>query len=373
MGREKDTRYDVFISYRRETGAETAKHLRDTLTERGYRVFFDTDSLRSGSFNQALFDIVDACTDFIIILTPGSLDRCVNDDDWVRLELARAIEKGKNIVPVMSGGFQFPDTLPPDIDEVRWKNGIVVNVEYFDAMIDKLTSFLYSKPVGRKQPAFLALAALACLALVGTVAFFGLRGGGAQPSASEAPVAAEETSSKEDATPTETTTPAPADANPTLEKVVTDYTMGEVIDIYSPADGSLEYSIAVEDVKVLPDDFKKNMWEKYDEEAFDLLCVYCAIDNVWYHGTEKGALSHLSPLSDGAIQVKDADDFLLNYVVALYHGDDGKYLYQTGTSIPAGSKGRFGFIFYVEKGAEQVTLVIDSHDGNVATTTVDLT
>ena len=48
MSRPDETEYDVFISYRRDGGAETAKHLRDVLTERGYRVFFDTDSLRSG-------------------------------------------------------------------------------------------------------------------------------------------------------------------------------------------------------------------------------------------------------------------------------------------------------------------------------------
>ena len=47
-------KYDIFISYRRDGGAETAKHLRDILTAKGYSVFFDTDSLRNGTFNQEL-------------------------------------------------------------------------------------------------------------------------------------------------------------------------------------------------------------------------------------------------------------------------------------------------------------------------------
>ena len=64
MSRPNETEYDVFISYRRDGGAETAKHLRDVLTERGYRVFFDTDSLRSGDFNRKLFDVIDGCKDF---------------------------------------------------------------------------------------------------------------------------------------------------------------------------------------------------------------------------------------------------------------------------------------------------------------------
>ena len=53
--------YDVFISYRRSGGAETAKHLRDVLTHKGYRVFFDTDSLRSGDFDKQLLDVIMNC------------------------------------------------------------------------------------------------------------------------------------------------------------------------------------------------------------------------------------------------------------------------------------------------------------------------
>ena len=148
MSRPNETEYDVFISYRRDGGAETAKHLRDVLTERGYRVFFDTDSLRSGDFNRKLFDVIDGCKDFLLILSPGALDRCENEGDWVRLELAHALELKKNVVPVMSGSFVFPETLPADIDAVRWQNGVSVNIEFFDAMIDKLVSFLESNRFG---------------------------------------------------------------------------------------------------------------------------------------------------------------------------------------------------------------------------------
>ena len=84
--------YDIFISYRRDNGWDTAKHLRDILTAKGYSVFFDVDSLRSGNFNTALLDVIKNCTDFIIILSPNSLDRCVNEGDWVRRELACALQ-----------------------------------------------------------------------------------------------------------------------------------------------------------------------------------------------------------------------------------------------------------------------------------------
>lgn len=44
----KQVKYDVFISYRRDGGESTAKILRDKLSELGYQVFFDVESLRSG-------------------------------------------------------------------------------------------------------------------------------------------------------------------------------------------------------------------------------------------------------------------------------------------------------------------------------------
>ena len=44
--KKPEKKYDVFISYRRDGGDVTAKHLRDALTEKGYKVFLDVESLR---------------------------------------------------------------------------------------------------------------------------------------------------------------------------------------------------------------------------------------------------------------------------------------------------------------------------------------
>lgn len=102
--------YDIFISYRRRGGFETAKHLYDLLTKDGYRVSFDIDTLRNGDFDTELLRRIDECRDFILILSEGALDRCVDPSavasaDWVRCELAYALEKNKNIVPIMLAGF----------------------------------------------------------------------------------------------------------------------------------------------------------------------------------------------------------------------------------------------------------------------------
>ncbi len=139
--------YDVFISYRRDGGAQTAKHLRDILDSKGYRVFYDIDSLKTGWFNTELLNVIEHCKDFIIILSPGALERCENADDWVRQELACALRTKRNVIPILADGFTFPKSLPADIDEIRWRSGIQGSVAFFDAVVDRLISFMKAKPL----------------------------------------------------------------------------------------------------------------------------------------------------------------------------------------------------------------------------------
>ncbi len=80
--------YDVFISYRRDGGEEAARLIRNSLKERGYRVFLDTESLRSGQFDKELYRVIEEAKDVVVILPPNGLDRCSNEGDWLRLEIA---------------------------------------------------------------------------------------------------------------------------------------------------------------------------------------------------------------------------------------------------------------------------------------------
>lgn len=139
--------YDIFISYRRDGGESTAKMIRDKLAEQGYRVFFDVESLRSGNFNTKLYSVIDECKDFLVVLSPGALDRCVNEDDWVRREIEYALMKEKNVVPVLTRGFQFPDRLPESIEPLRFRNGLESSTQFFDAFISQLAQkFFQSRP-----------------------------------------------------------------------------------------------------------------------------------------------------------------------------------------------------------------------------------
>jgi len=166
-------KYDIFLSYRRDGGESMAILLRDRLTAKGYSVFLDVESLNSGSFNEKLLSTIESCTDFIVVCSKGSLDRCVNADDWVRAEIACAFKHRKNIVPVMLRGFEWPDTLPDDIVQLRTQNGVSAsNNEYFDAAVDRLAEkFLKSTPqetpqtAGRPKKAGFVLAVAALLVI----------------------------------------------------------------------------------------------------------------------------------------------------------------------------------------------------------------
>jgi exo-beta-1,3-glucanase (GH17 family) len=137
----------IFISYRWHGGAEMARLVRDSMQKRGYNVFMDVEDLRSGPFNTALFHEIESATDMVVVLTPGSLDRCQQEGDWLRLEVAHAIKHKKNIVPVMTKGFQWPSqSLPEDLSSLPTYNGIAPSHEYFEASIDKLSTLLVGKP-----------------------------------------------------------------------------------------------------------------------------------------------------------------------------------------------------------------------------------
>lgn len=169
-------KYDVFISYRRNGGEYTAKVLNDKLSELGYNVFFDVESLRNGDFNIKLYSVIDECCDFILILSPGALDRCNDENDWVRREIEYALEKGKNIIPIMLRGFSFPTELPASIECVRFKNGIEANTSFFDAFIEKLQEFLSTKPITAKlkklKPIIVTAIAVLLVCGIGVGMFF---------------------------------------------------------------------------------------------------------------------------------------------------------------------------------------------------------
>jgi len=139
----------IFISYRRDGGDVTAKLICENLKNRGYTVFYDYDSLSGGYFDSRILEAIEKCQEFILVLPPHSLDRCVNEEDWVRKEIRHALECKKNIVPLMLPGFTFPKDLPADIAEVTRINGVQFVMAYFDSVMDTVIDHLTSRPANR--------------------------------------------------------------------------------------------------------------------------------------------------------------------------------------------------------------------------------
>lgn len=146
-------KYDIFISYRRDGGFETAKHLYDLLTRDGYKVSFDLDTLRNGDFDTTLLNRIAECEDFILICDANVFKRTIEgqlerEKDWLRVELAEALRLSKNVIPIMLNGFtRFPNDLPQDIEKVRFKNGPQYDMAYFDAFYERLKHFFKEAPL----------------------------------------------------------------------------------------------------------------------------------------------------------------------------------------------------------------------------------
>ena len=123
----------VFISYRRDGGSDKARIFSEYLEGQGFKVFLDVDSLTVGHFNSQLLDQIERRASFLLVCSPGCLDRCADPGDWIRTEVAHAIKLGKTIVPVVMPGFEWPspEQLPQEIRELQSHNAFSYNFEHW--------------------------------------------------------------------------------------------------------------------------------------------------------------------------------------------------------------------------------------------------
>ena len=115
--------FDIFISYKRKS-LPTANNLYYRLTTRGYSTFFDLEEMGRDNFNTQLLSYIDNAKDVFVILEEGSLDACKSGDwekDWFCFEISYALEKKKNIIPILLGGYEMPDEgfFPEPLKELR--------------------------------------------------------------------------------------------------------------------------------------------------------------------------------------------------------------------------------------------------------------
>lgn len=181
--------YDIFISYRRKgAGAGVAGEIQAKLENRGFKVFLDVDEIGSGRFPDQIKQAIEECRDFILVLAPGTLDRCVEEGDWVRREIEEAEQLGKNIVGVALPGFNMPssDSLPSSMRDIPTRQVFLWTHEYRVASFEKIVENLVStreknKKNHRIRVALLSLALLAAI----VISFFVFRNSLVEPSNKE--------------------------------------------------------------------------------------------------------------------------------------------------------------------------------------------
>jgi formylglycine-generating enzyme required for sulfatase activity len=132
----------VFISYRRND-VSWALAVYENLTNNGFDVFFDYESIESGDFEQIILANIKARAHFLIILTPTALDRCNEPGDWLRREIEIAISERRNIVPLLFNDFDFAapsvaEKLTGELGKLKRYNGLEVPAGYFSEAMERL-------------------------------------------------------------------------------------------------------------------------------------------------------------------------------------------------------------------------------------------
>lgn len=143
--------YDIFISYKRDGGAEKAELLRSELIRRGFRksrIFMDTYSLGEGRIADNLELAIRNSDNIIVAITKGCFEGIKEDGNWLK-EISLAMSLGKRIIPVYFDGIQEldPKELPESIKDFPKENAVIYVHQYAKASFDYLCSFLTRRPI----------------------------------------------------------------------------------------------------------------------------------------------------------------------------------------------------------------------------------
>ncbi len=134
----------VFISYRRDAAGYLALALYQKLKDQEIDAFYDIENIRAGQFEPIILNQIAARPYFLLLLTPDTLERCVEEEDWVRREIVQAIATHRVLVPTYTPTFDFDDIeryLPGDLGpEVRRFNAqeLPHNLKWFEAAVKQL-------------------------------------------------------------------------------------------------------------------------------------------------------------------------------------------------------------------------------------------
>ncbi|HEY6320333.1 MAG TPA: toll/interleukin-1 receptor domain-containing protein [Thermoanaerobaculia bacterium] len=140
----------IFVNYRREDSAGHAGRLFDRLSARfPARVFMDIDNLEPGvDFVEVIETAVGSCEVLIVVIgnewlsVKDAAGRRRLDDpaDYVRLEIATALQRQVRVIPVLVQRASMPraEELPPDLVKLARRNAIELSDARWAYDVDRL-------------------------------------------------------------------------------------------------------------------------------------------------------------------------------------------------------------------------------------------
>ena len=178
----------VFLSYRRGDAGGYAGRLADALVQRlgPEGVFQDVTAISPGQdYTVAIDRALADCDAALVVIGPGWLTavtpqgtrRLLEADDYVRLELARALGRDIRVIPILVGGARMPEAaeLPDDLQELAQRQALELHDETWHQDVDGLVRSLRGEPAmptNRRRRWLVAGTALIVLLALGAGAWW---------------------------------------------------------------------------------------------------------------------------------------------------------------------------------------------------------
>jgi hypothetical protein len=138
----------VFISYRRDEAAAYARGLYDRLAARfgRERVFFDMANVGWGEdFVESITSAAESCAVLIALISPRWLRGADAElDDYVRLEVAKALGRKIRVIPILIPGASMPapKELPEDLAPLVRRNALAFSDTRWERDVEDLIKTL---------------------------------------------------------------------------------------------------------------------------------------------------------------------------------------------------------------------------------------
>jgi len=146
----------IILSYRREDSAGVTGRIFDRLAQEfgTDRVFMDIDSMPAGvAFYDHLQEILENCGALVVVVgkswrsqRKGQPARIMDPDDWVRIEVETALQRGIPVVPLLIDGASLPtrEQLPETLWPLLRRNALPVDSgRDFHAQLTRLVRDLH--------------------------------------------------------------------------------------------------------------------------------------------------------------------------------------------------------------------------------------